>query len=197
MGVRNSAIAVLVIVVFVAGVWWTASQRQKVSLNPGAVAPASEAIETPISEQPTSQAAVLAEGDASGNRPGTAPNEVPPAASEAWSPSTLEFVEQADPDPALSRELESVVQRIVDAKLDRSQYEVESVKCRGNSCQILSAARSSAGGPPWPAVLGPIMRQLSEAPARNPSTGADLRPALQMVRKSPGEPGYVTMISFD
>lgn len=104
-----------------------------------------------MSEQPTSQAAVVAESDASGNRPGTVPNEVPPAASEAWSPSTLEFVEQADPDPALSQELESVVQRTLDAKLDRSQYDVESVKCRGNSCQMRSAARSQSiyrCGPP-------------------------------------------------
>jgi hypothetical protein len=116
---------------------------------------------------------------------------------DVWSQRTLEFGEQVDTDQALSRDLETAVLRSIDANLDQSKYDVQSVKCRGNTCQILSVEQTPSAARTWPAVFVPILRDLSESSVWNSSTGTPMKPNLQSVEKRPDEPGYITMLSFN
>lgn len=199
MSTRNYAIATLVLVTLSVGAWWLQSDRGEEeggnSMTSGA--PASSA--TTESYQPGApQPAVAKTVDPNESAASEAERELPVATNEEfWSTKARQFADQSDPDPTLSRAIEVAVQMAVDTALDRSRYDLHSIACRGPSCQIVSVERASGTGTPWSMTVATIMRDLSAAAIRHPSTGMELKPRLQLLEQGMGEtPGTVTMIGF-
>jgi hypothetical protein len=143
-----------------------------------------------------SQAEASTESDSSTTPTEKAPNKAATADTSVWSARTLAFAQLVDPDPALSSELEYVVQRSIDAKLDRSTNQIGSVTCRGNECQMLFTSFASVTDPSWPPALRAIISDLNAIHIRNPTTGADLKPSLELVSRSTRERGYMSLITF-
>jgi hypothetical protein len=123
--------------------------------------------------------------------------------SEEWSTTTLKFSELEDPDPALSREVESAIQRSVDTKVDPRNFKAQSIMCRGQTCQILLVSRATPAGSVPASVVATILRELNDASIRNPSTGAQvLSTGAQVGRLTFGEirvekGGLVATIGFE
>lgn len=113
-------------------------------------------------------------------------------------PERRAFEERGDSNPALSLELETAVRNSLDTTLDRSKLDLESLICRGESCQVILAPQPQT---PWSggmSAVSALLRDLHERPARDPGTGADLKPSVQQVSSSQGEsPGVIAIIGFE
>jgi hypothetical protein len=197
---RNNVFAALALVAIGIVIGWALS-----NFAPGGSVPAlglipADALATASPGPPTLPAPALPESESTTAPEAEAPAAVPSPERKPWPESARSFMDQADPDPALSRELETWLLRSVDTNLDRDSYEVESITCRGNSCQILSIGRRANGGPAWSKVFAPILSDLGDASIRHPATQAELEPRIQsiwMVPKSREEPGLISLISFN
>jgi hypothetical protein len=108
----------------------------------------------------------------------------------------LNFADQADSDPTLSREIEYQIQRSIYANIDALKFEIQPIKCRENSCQILAKAREpGAGISAWAPVLNTMLKDLTNTPVLNPTTGMKLGAAeLQRIQSTKGS--VVTVIGF-
>jgi hypothetical protein len=115
-----------------------------------------------------------------------------------WPLGALEFAAEADPDPTLSRYLETEVHRLVDTMLDVRRYEVHSIMCRGPACQVLTRDHTPdpipATGPHTYNLITPILRGLSSSDIRDPATGNDIKPKLELVRGTRGSPAGVEFL---
>lgn len=178
-----------------AGTWWVTSgggsPKATITNEPQPETPSTVVDVTP----PAPQHAIVQ----SAPEPGTQEaSSVASPTAPAERREKREFEARADMDPALSRELQTVVQRSVDATLDRSRMDMESLICRGNSCQILftpQAGDAAARGMP---EVSAILRDLNEASVQNPSTGAQLKPMVQMISAArDGNAGIVAVIAFE
>jgi hypothetical protein len=110
-------------------------------------------------------------------------DEPPQSVAQVLEGLRTTFVAQADPDPILSRELERALERTLALTTDRSRFDIESIACRGYTCQVLSIDRippfPHVRGPPdlrqgWGAVLDKTMHQLKDSGIQNPHTGAPI-----------------------
>lgn len=116
------------------------------------------------------------------------------------------FAGRENPDPDLARELESGIQKALDASVDRGRFDVESVLCRGNICQIVSVDRTPApqvgGRPPdlrqgWGPNLERLFLQLDDAGMQNPHTGVRIdRPEMMQLEIWREGGGVVTYLRF-
>ncbi len=119
----------------------------------------------------------------------------------------LPTLDQADPDPALSREIEYVMRRSLEANLNKNRYEVESIECRALTCKILTVDRGPPadspppGTPPERAYLptfAKLLKDVHEAAIRSPTTGAALgRINPQSIAKIGDSTKTEIVISFD
>lgn len=196
MNLRKSSIVVGTLVVLGGGAWLVIPRQEiqePVVSNDGQPSDTSNVVDV----APATPRPAVIEGDSDTNRTEATPTtaNVPPPVER---PEKREFESRIDSDPALSRELEFVVQRSLDAKLDRSRMELESLVCRGNSCQILLRPQSPTAGSGGMSTVSSLLRDLQAAPARHPGTGADLEPAVQMVSQARGEhAGILAVIAFE
>lgn len=189
---------IVALVALGAGAWWLLSARgsqEARDVDPPSVAGAPIEGEAPAPVVPQSPA-IVANNSSDSSVTGTPRGPDAPPAPVTWPARALEFAEQADPDPALSREIESAIHRAIDTTLDRSRYEVHSVTCRGQSCQILSVAQASGAGNQWPPAVAAIMRELMTASIRKPGTDMELKPMLQALQQGGDHTGIVTMIGL-
>ena len=204
MSSRSYTITFIALVVLGAGTWWLLPVRGSHDAN-GSDAPSTPEPSIPeVNPAPTApQAPVVVDRDSSEGSTTEAPRDLGASpAPVAWSENDLKFAEREDPDPALSREVESAIQRAIDSTIDRGKLEVHSITCRALTCQILSVDHAPAAGdnlPPaggsnWPPVVATILRDLTSVPIRNPGTGAELKPMLELVKIGRGDTGIVTMI---
>jgi hypothetical protein len=110
----------------------------------------------------------------------------------------LKFAEQADTDPALSRTIEYWIQKSMGVNLDRSRFDVDSLKCRGKKCQISAHDRQPGAEKGWNFVVVKLLRDLNDAPILNPATGMQIgRPQVELVEQFNGQqPSWVTEIVF-
>ncbi len=196
MNSRKSSIAIAAIALLGAGAWWVMSrgdtQETAIPNEYQPSDPFSVVDVSPLSPQPA-----VIEGGSDSSRA----DEVPSTASAPAPvelPEKREFESRVDFDPALSRELETVVRRTLDAKLDRTRLDVESLICRGNSCQILFAPQPHAAGRGGMSAVSTILRDLDDADIRNPSTGVQLKPTVEMISPGRGENArLVAVIAFE
>lgn len=190
-----------------AGAIWILSDRirndQRVNAAPIsdgiAVGSAVESQEHEVSEpaMPVSGASVPAQSAAIADAAAEVSVDVGPRGAEGWPVAALEFAEEADPDPALSRHLEVEIHRILDITLDSARYETRSAICRGLGCQVLTRDRTSGpmsvAGPPSYDFIAPVLRGLSSAGIRSPATGEDIKPRLEFVRSTRGAPSGIEL----
>ncbi len=213
MSSHNRTIAFIAVVVLTAGVWWALPERGP-ELREDLPAP-TNAIETDTAGSPALPTAVppVVVGDSPRSDPNEEPPRVikPPSTSFAWPKGVLEFANQADTDPAVSRELESEIQRSLVTKLHPSSYEVDSVTCRGRDCQILSheriprtgdqsvtASGAPAAGEEWRSAIGRLLSEFTDVPIRTPGTDEALKPKLRDLTQYMSDPtGFVVTISFE
>jgi hypothetical protein len=135
---------------------------------------------------------------------GETPVEQPkPATSEAQNASWIQrtaarFAHTADPDPQLSRELEQVVQLASRYALETNRYELQSMKCRGNTCQMAIVDNKPNVDQPVASTIGRLLAEMEKGSARNPTTGETLQPTLQGFELYPANPvGALMLVSFD
>jgi hypothetical protein len=197
---RNYAIALTVLILLGAGTWWvlydgnppSGKDSYFVSSSQSSIQRASPA--STIPPMP-----VVAESIPTKSRI----DELQSSESEEWSTTTLQFSEIEDPDPSLSREVESAIQRSVDTKVDPRNLKAQSIMCRGQTCQILLVSRATPAGSVPASVVATILRELNDASIRNPSTGAQvLSTGAQVGRLTFGEirvekGGLVATIGFE
>jgi hypothetical protein len=202
MSSRTYTIAFISLAILGIGFWWLQPKKDSSEGEaPYALADSRSYIDKarPASAIPASP--VIAENKSSKSSTDAVPISHALPVSAMWSAKTLEFAEQADSDPILSREIEYVIQRSVDSTLDRSRYDVHSIKCRGQSCQVLVVDRAPVAGTAkgWPQIVGEVLRGLHDAAIRAPATGAKLgRPMLQGIEHIGGEPvRFITLIGFE
>lgn len=192
----------IVLVILGAGAWWVLADKDSQENSAASVreAPPQSAPGSPIHS---------VEGTKS-NDP-IARLDKPPqdSAQSPGKPSTqnmaLKFAGRENPDPALSNELELGIQKALDASIDRGRFDVESVICRENTCQIISVDRTPppaiSGRPPdlqngWGSSLKNLLVQLNDAGMQNPRTGAwiDKPKMVQLEIMHAGE--IVTYLEF-
>jgi hypothetical protein len=204
---RSSMIAIGALMVLGAGVIWILSDRtrndQRANAAPFSdrtvVGSAVEGQEHEVSEppMPIPGVSVRAQTEAIADATGGVSVDVGPRGADGWPMAALEFADEADPDPTLSRHLEVEIHRIVDITLDRARYETHSAICRGLGCQVLTRDRTPgsipAAGPPLYDFIAPVLRGLSSAGIRSPTTGEDLKPKLEFVRSTRGAPSGIEL----
>jgi len=82
--------------------------------------------------------------------------------------------------------------------LDNRRYEAHSITCRGPACQVLTRDRTPdpipAAGPHSYNFIAPILRGLSSSGIRDPATGTDLKPKLELVRGTRGSPAGIEFL---
>lgn len=92
-----------------------------------------------------------------------------------------------DPEVDLSRELEYIVQRTIDATLDRGKHIVQSVTCRGLGCEARFESLESSAVSDERAALRTLHRDLGAASYVHPSTGAILKVQSLELRQARGD----------
>jgi len=200
MSARSTALTVVVTAAVTAGIFWLLANRAGTPANSDATEIPDEATVVRLPPPPIPAEPLAVESVSTAKPPDESPPVAPAAAPRPWPQAVRSFIDEVDPDPTLSRELERTVQSFLDSRLSRDTYEVESVTCRGSTCQILSVGDSESGGPTWSEVFAPILRDMSAASTQNPNTGAELEPKLQsvfMVPKSGSVRGFATRIAFN
>jgi hypothetical protein len=196
----NKAIAAIALVASgIAIGWGLASQMQRDRGSDVLPSPPESPVAAMV-EPPTPQVAAVTGSGASTNPVREIPAYAPASAPRPWPQTARSFSEQADVDPILSWELQTMVQRSIDTVLDRNLFEVDSVTCRGSTCQILSFGETERDGPTWSQVFAPILRDVTKATTLHPTTRAELEPTMQsisVVPRSGSVRGFVTVISFN
>lgn len=116
-----------------------------------------------------------------------------PVAQNAPS-STLPVIGSAnaasdDPDPILSRELETALEIAGRYGARMGEIGIQSVECRGSSCLLALVSRNTTRRAS-PTLIVPLMEELKKTPPRNPRTGEVLSLDLQNI-EMPGDTASV------
>ena len=119
--------------------------------------------------------------------------ELPSAPTPEASPGvSLAELEKEYGDPTIARGAKLTIQRVLDAKLDQSRYQVHAVICHEQNCQIFSNPLLPGAEGDWPPIVETMLQELEKASFRNPETGAELKPTLEAMSR--GRPkGAVTL----
>lgn len=177
LGSRAYSIAILVLTMLVGGIWWVLTRSD---IDEGR-APKSEALRLP-----TAQTQMLVEA-----APGAVRSDGTVIDSGAGPTTTSgdpeDILGLGDPEAALSTELEYIIQRTVDATFDRAKYGVQSITCRGVSCEVRFADLGTSQGSEATAVLRTLYRDLRTASFVNPDTGVELQLKALELRQGSGE----------
>jgi hypothetical protein len=197
VGSRNITLA-LIAIALGAAAWVLLSKRHtEQDANSSAATESKGAVQQAVLPAPA-----IPSSDVSDSNSESRKEESPPPVNAApktisWPDSTLRFADQADTDPLLSREIEYQIQRSIDTNIDARKFKVEPVKCRGTSCQILASAREPGEfRSAWGLVLGTMLKDLTDTPVLNPSTGIRLGAADPQRIEYLSEGGIVTIIGF-
>lgn len=185
-----------------AGIWWALSDR---SPQAGIATPVGEGMPPSAARNSRPPAdAITDDPQPERNKPPRDTTQAQEAVSTR-NDRARSFVARENPDPAVSSELELAIQRALDESLDRSRFNVESVTCRANLCQIVSIDRAASpaidGRRPdlqgWGPSLAKLFLQLKGTAVPGPRTGSTVgNPKLSeiaIVRDG----GTVTMIRFE
>jgi hypothetical protein len=199
---RNYLMALIALVGVGVGIWWampdTVSRQSKDtraitnSTSPNratdsASAGASSALPSP------SPATPVVVNSISSNAETAPPASAPPP---HWDFLAKRFAARPDPDPLLSRKLESAIQEFAKLGLDPNRFEVPSIICRGEMCQIISVDRTPGLENGWLGTFGKIFPHFQNAPVSNPNTGAELgAPWLERVEQLPAG-AWDTVVGF-
>lgn len=200
---RKVFIGPMVLILLVAGAWWvlTDKKSQESSAASNREAP-------PLSAPPVPLPALPVVGRGKSDPVGSLDKPLQNTAQEQRKSTTevaLKFAGRANPDPALSKELEREIQYALDTSLDHGRFEVESIVCRGYKCQIVSVDRTPppvGAGPTdfrqgWGPNLTKMLHTLKDAWIQNPSTGARIgKPELEQLELLFSGEGIVTYIGF-
>jgi hypothetical protein len=201
MSSRKSFISLVVVVALGAGAWLMLSGgiRQDENGPPQLSTVDSSKEESGITPSAPPVAGNVTTGYSASNPAETPRTEDAPRTQVAWPATALAFADKPDPDPALSRELKYWTQRSMAELLDKDRFELQSVECRGNSCQLLTVDRALSQEMGWGVVINEMFDQLKkDALVRHPRTGVLLQPEMQIVRPVPaGKNGaFITVIVF-
>lgn len=205
MTFRKYVIASMALVALAAGAWSVISDRtpqedaRPRTLSSSGSPAAQESLSTQI---PQSADVVVNESGSGQESAPPAITRTPPESVE-WPANILAFSNREDPDPGLSREMESAIAQSLARTLHPGRFDTPTITCRARSCQILSAEWLLAHGgeapavQEWPGAIGRAMRDLNDFPLRDPGTGEALRPTLQTVEQRQGEPArYIAVITL-
>jgi hypothetical protein len=201
---RNYAISLVVLISLGAGAWWALSDSTPPSVNGSSSVSSSDSSKqwaSPDSAIPPTPA-VVEDNSTTSQVDEPQPKATPSSESVGWSTTTLAFSEREDPDPALSRQVESAIHRSAGAKMDPLRVEARSIECRGQTCQILLVSRATPAGSVSPTVVAAILRDLNDTSIQNLSTGAQVlstgaqvgRLTLQEIRTE--NAGLVTLLGL-
>jgi len=200
MSSRNVAFAISAFVFVATGTWWVMNGRGfEVTTDSDALPSPETSVELANPSPPVSQAPILDEDDSGTSQPAELPSKAGAPSQPAVSlPSPPVAAEQPDSDPVLSRNLEFHVRSSINAQLDHARVDVKSVKCRGNSCQILFVDRTPAVERAGPPLVGAMLRELDTASIFNPGTGERLKPILLAIEQRGGEQtGVAAVVAFE
>jgi hypothetical protein len=103
--------------------------------------------------------------------------------SKASSGVTTESLEREYGDPTIARDAKAAIQRVLDAKIDQSKYQVRTILCHKQNCQIFSNAKVPGADSDWPPIVEEIVQELATVSFRNPETGEELKPTLQSISR--------------
>lgn len=96
---------------------------------------------------------------------------------------SLASLEEEYGDPTIARAAKLAIQRVLDARLDQSRYEVHAIICHELSCQMFSNPRVPGAESDWPPIVEATMQELARLPFRHPETGAELKPTLKSISR--------------
>jgi hypothetical protein len=201
---RNYTTALVVLIPLGAGALWVLSDSAPPSVNGSYSVSSSDSPKqwaSPESAIPPTPA-VVEDNSTTSQVDEPQPKATPSSESVGWSTTTLAFSEREDPDPALSRQVESAIHRSAGAKMDPLRVEARSIECRGQTCQILLVSRATPAGSVSPTVVAAILRDLNDTSIQNLSTGAQVlstgaqvgRLTLQEIRTE--NAGLVTLLGL-
>jgi hypothetical protein len=196
---QNLALACIVILALALGVWLAYPNQEPPHDETPTPAQRVENVRGQTAEPvPTRPVPSLAD-----DKPTQTTAEVPqtstaPPVEDVLAKAIQRFEGRSDADPVLSRELEYVVQAAIYKSLDTKRFDVRSLVCRGNGCQVILIDNSPVAGKPSVAGMGQLMKGLDSMPVRNPSTGEALRPQLQEIGQAGHSPGATySYFTFD
>lgn len=203
MGSRKIIMGILVLVLLGAGAWWALADKDSQEVNASALGNAPPPPTVP--PLPT----LPVEGTRK-NESVASPDKPPQDAVQAEDKTTTEkfallFAGRANPDPALSKELEREVLYALDASVDHARFDVESVICREYMCQIVSFDRMMLPVDPrsldphqgWGSILKKVLFELKDTDMQNARTGARISlPRVRQIEYRHTGGGVVSYIEF-
>jgi hypothetical protein len=198
MNFRNYAFASIALVMVAAGTWWSFSDTEPRERTAARTAPMAES-----SLGQTSAPSAITSHDSEAPAISNEPQE------QVELPEyLLDFADHEDPDPNLSRTIESSIKRSMTAALHPNKFAEPRVMCRANTCWILTIGRNGwrpevtvvQGGvnvvdEGWGIALKRVIQDLIDFPVLDPGTGEPLMPSLGTGSLEPSEPArYVAEV---